>query len=251
MATLIESAAAVKAASAAIDAAIVAKGGTTKGGLRNASAAIAALPSGGDGDRLLDYFNLSLEGAIEINGIERLRNTLRGQAGMTAFASDARYLTNYMFQLCTALESVSLPNFVGAYDNDGQSGVFHQCTSLRSISLPSCVSLRETSFFKCTALEEVHLPALTHFSYYGNFVHCPALRRIAIPNYVPVSSMAPLFMSNYGQQLSSCTVDVSNTAAARFFDVGVNFNFLDAASCIKTSDGYIRKVDGVWTHTEE
>lgn len=48
MATLIENATAVKAASTAIDAAIVAKGGTTSGGLENAAAAIAALPSGGE-----------------------------------------------------------------------------------------------------------------------------------------------------------------------------------------------------------
>lgn len=47
MATLAENAAAVKAAQVAIDAAIVAKGGTTEGGLNNAAAAIQALPSGG------------------------------------------------------------------------------------------------------------------------------------------------------------------------------------------------------------
>lgn len=46
MGTLIENAAAVKAAQEAIDAAIVAKGGTTEGGLSNAAAAIAAIPSG-------------------------------------------------------------------------------------------------------------------------------------------------------------------------------------------------------------
>ncbi len=48
MATLAENAAAVKAAQVAIDAAIVAKGGTTTGGLNNAAAAIAAIPSGED-----------------------------------------------------------------------------------------------------------------------------------------------------------------------------------------------------------
>lgn len=48
MATLAENAAAVKSAAQAIDAAIVAKGGTTAGGLTNAAAAIEALPSGGD-----------------------------------------------------------------------------------------------------------------------------------------------------------------------------------------------------------
>lgn len=46
MATLAENAAAVKAAQVAIDAAIVAKGGTTIGGLANAAAAISAIPSG-------------------------------------------------------------------------------------------------------------------------------------------------------------------------------------------------------------
>lgn len=251
MSTLVDNANAVKSAAAALDAAIVAKGGTTAGGLRNAAAAIAALPSGGDGDRLWDYFNLSLEGDIEINGVERLRYNLKGQAGIRSFSSDARYLTNYMFQWCTMLETVSLPNFVGAYENDGQTQMFGYCTSLRSISLPSCVTLREGTFSRCTALEEVHLPALTNFSYYWNFSHCPSLRRIVIPKFVPVRNMALTFVGN-DAALSSCTVDVSNSAAAAFFDVGVNFNgFLDAASCIKTSDGYIRNIDGVWTHTEE
>ena len=50
MATLAENAAAVKAAQVAIDAAIVAKGGTTEGGLTNAAAGIATIPSGGGGD---------------------------------------------------------------------------------------------------------------------------------------------------------------------------------------------------------
>lgn len=47
MATLNENAAAVKAAAVAIDAAIVAKGGTTEGGLTRAAAAIATIPTGG------------------------------------------------------------------------------------------------------------------------------------------------------------------------------------------------------------
>lgn len=50
MATLAENAAAVKAAQVAIDAAIVAKGGTTEGGLTNAAAGIATIPSGGGCD---------------------------------------------------------------------------------------------------------------------------------------------------------------------------------------------------------
>lgn len=49
MATLTENAAAVRAAQVAIDAAIVAKGGSTAGGLINAAAAIATIPSGGGG----------------------------------------------------------------------------------------------------------------------------------------------------------------------------------------------------------
>lgn len=47
MATIKEQAEAIKGYAANIDAAIVAKGGTTVGGLRNAAAAIEALPSGG------------------------------------------------------------------------------------------------------------------------------------------------------------------------------------------------------------
>lgn len=48
MATLAENVAAVKAAQVAIDAAIVAKGGTTEGGLNHAAAAIQAIPTCGD-----------------------------------------------------------------------------------------------------------------------------------------------------------------------------------------------------------
>lgn len=48
MATIKEQAAAIRGYAAEIDAAIVAKGGTTQGGLRNAAAAIEAIPSGGE-----------------------------------------------------------------------------------------------------------------------------------------------------------------------------------------------------------
>ena len=64
MATLAENAAAVKAAQVAIDAAIVAKGGTTTGGLTNAAAAIEALPSGGDLTRIAETVKT-------MDGIER------------------------------------------------------------------------------------------------------------------------------------------------------------------------------------
>ena len=64
MATLAENAAAVKAAQVAIDAAIVAKGGTTAGGLANAAAAIEALQSGGDLTRIAETVK-------SMDGIER------------------------------------------------------------------------------------------------------------------------------------------------------------------------------------
>ena len=64
MATLAENAAAVKAAQVAIDAAIVAKGGMTDGGLANAAAAIEALPSGGNITRIAEVVKT-------MDGIER------------------------------------------------------------------------------------------------------------------------------------------------------------------------------------
>ena len=64
MSTRAENAAAVKAAQVAIDAAIVAKGGMTGGGLANAAAAIEALPSGGNLTRIAETVKT-------MDGIER------------------------------------------------------------------------------------------------------------------------------------------------------------------------------------
>ena len=75
MATLAENAAAVKAAQVAIDAAIVAKGGTTTGGLSNAAAAIEALPSGGDPIKdmivqsLFDLWNNTTGVTLDFSGL--------------------------------------------------------------------------------------------------------------------------------------------------------------------------------------
>lgn len=121
MATLAENAAAVKAAQVAIDAAIVAKGGSTSGGLSNAAAAIVAIPSGGaDLDEILGWLTCTstfidftkIVGADVItqttgmqNGGQWFRNN---KTAIEIYAPNIKYPQAYCFGGCTALKKITI-----------------------------------------------------------------------------------------------------------------------------------------------
>ena len=153
MATLAENAAAVKAAQVAIDAAIVAKGGMTTGGLSNAAAAIAALPSGGGDETMKQFLDKSL---VNLDAAQIL--------GYDA-TSPAITPNSYFFQNFKALKTVYAPMF-----NLSPSNTFMGCSSLEDVTLRSgsssaahwngCTSLANITFKEETAARILSWTAL-------------------------------------------------------------------------------------------
>lgn len=135
MSTIAENAAAVKAAQVAIDAAIVAKGGTTQGGLTNAAAAIAAIPSGGgiDPQFVADCFGRRLTGDWDV--------TLPENSQLSAYAI-ANNTTNF---------SITIRGVKEVYDNAFRS------SKVTSVSLPDVIIARGYAFYNCTSLHTVRL----------------------------------------------------------------------------------------------
>ncbi len=89
------------------------------------------------------------------------------------FGPNASVAGNYMFQYCSALESIDLTGIttVGTY-------LFQYCSSLKEVTLDSGVSSIPTYMFSdCTALKTVDLTGVTKLDNYA-FQNCTALESI-------------------------------------------------------------------------
>jgi hypothetical protein len=155
---LVENANAVKSAAAAIDAAIVAKGGTTAGGLRNAAAAIAALPSRGE-DTLAQWWSGTFDGDLTYTpttigtGI-----TFGGDHGpyrlfLPNLTSCGRYILSENGSSFVEVVANSLTDIPIAF-------LFSQQTC-RRFEARSAVSVGIVAFCGCPALDELILPSAT------------------------------------------------------------------------------------------
>lgn len=86
-----------------------------------------------------------------------------------------------MFENCTSLASITIPDSVTSID----SGAFRGCTSLTSITIPNSVTrIGNGAFSNCTALTSINIPDTV--SYIGNsmFSGCTSLTCITIPDSV-------------------------------------------------------------------
>lgn len=140
MATLAENAAAVKAAQVAIDAAIVAKGGTTDGGLMHAAAAIVSIPSGGAYKDMLEELYLKTLKVFDISDLNIPNNTsstfssygarmFLGYQSLTHFIAPQLNIDNtYDFQDCKSLTTVKCWDF-----SDAKYSHFYRTVNLRDI----------------------------------------------------------------------------------------------------------------------
>ena len=76
-------------------------------------------------------------------------NELQYFTGLTSINSDA-------FQLCTGLETVTLPNTL----TEIKSNAFRKCNALASIEFPeSLTTIGTTAFYECTSLTSIFIPA--------------------------------------------------------------------------------------------
>lgn len=95
-----------------------------------------------------------------------------------------------VFQECTALNSLSLPNLskFGTYGSINCAGCtslidvnlplatkvgFQNCTSLETITLPLVQEIGGFCFTNCASLRVIDLPSCTKMTNHSNFINCP------------------------------------------------------------------------------
>ena len=86
------------------------------------------------------------------------------------------------FSRCMCLESITLPQGLEQIDI---SCLFEQCTNLKSVSLPDCVTnIGYSTFGQCYQLQSIDIPQYITTIYASSFEDCFALTSITIPNKV-------------------------------------------------------------------
>lgn len=89
------------------------------------------------------------------------------------------YGVNNVFKGCTSLTDVVAKGLTECYGTSGS--LFENCTSLKEISLPNFSGLSSLSLFRgCTSLESVNLPNLT-ILYWSSFEGCKNLKNLYLP----------------------------------------------------------------------
>ena len=122
-------------------------------------------------------------GDVQIpENVEYIRDrTFTGNETITAvrFSGSMDYLPAQLFENCTSLEEVSLPQ--GIYRIP--KFAFRGCISLKAVEIPSsCRVIGERAFAGCTSLRSVRLPMALTSLQAGAFEDCNALEEISIPD---------------------------------------------------------------------
>ncbi len=97
----------------------------------------------------------------------------------------------------TWLQSVSLPIWTGTSSGGGKMtaasgvGIFEYCTALTSLSLPELVTAPARLIYQASALEEIVLPRCTGFST-NCFAYCTSLKKIDIGGAVTAINLNPI-----------------------------------------------------------
>lgn len=173
--------------------------------------------SGGGGITVDDLAtNSAPSGAITLsNSITTISHNAFVRKPITSITSVCTTAQNYVFQLCTSLKNVSLPNCtsIGQYAFDG-------CNALITANIPSCTSIGAYAFSGCTVLKTVILPnsAIT----IGNnaFQNCAALENIDFSNVAIIQYTAFRNANASGCTFNPTTVNDSSFRDTKNFNVG-------------------------------
>lgn len=85
--------------------------------------------------------------------------------------------TSRLFENCTSLTTVIMPNLESIHANNQKSSVytFNGCIKLKTVDFSSLKQLSMAFFTSCSALEKIVLPSLHTFSNNNNFQGCTSL----------------------------------------------------------------------------
>ncbi len=107
------------------------------------------------------------------------------------------------FNLCEALESVTLADTIVSIENDA----FRYCQALRTIVIPDSVtSIGKNAFYRCSSLEGVIITTKSRLSSIGNFAFfdCSLLSEILIPDGVTQIGMWAFYGCNSLKNVYYC-----------------------------------------------
>lgn len=84
-----------------------------------------------------------------------------------------------IFQNCTKLEQIVLPNTIKTLPN----GMFQNCTNLKQVQLPNALTtIGNQTFYGCKELETIAIPMTVQTIGNSAFYDCKALKEIALPS---------------------------------------------------------------------
>ena len=86
-------------------------------------------------------------------------------------------IPSYLFGDCSSLTSVTFSDSFKSADN----GVFENCTALKTITLPNIDAITKNMFRGCTSLTTVNIPDTVESLGYSSFLDCKSLVSIKIP----------------------------------------------------------------------
>ena len=113
-------------------------------------------------------------------GVVLLSNTYIG-AGTILFKDEIKYIGDDVFNACTRLTSIEIPNSVRSIGYDA----FRYCTNLTSIEIPNSVrSIGDRAFDGCSSLASVIIGNSVSSIGRSAFYLCGSLTSIEIPNSV-------------------------------------------------------------------
>ena len=138
------------------------------------------------GFKIIDKTITSFDFNEELPGIEIAEISNYAFQGCTSLASitlpnNVERIGDYAFQGCTSLESVNFNNKVTSIG----SYAFADCQSLKTINLSGNISsIGSYAFYNCTSLNSVVLGNNVHEIGYNAFYRCSSLESIVIPESV-------------------------------------------------------------------
>ena len=95
--------------------------------------------------------------------------------------SKVKHIRNWVFESCTSLTSISIPNSI---ESIGYLA-FGNCTSLTSIKISDSVkNIRDYAFFNCSSLTSISISDSVKSIGDEAFIYCTSLISISIPNSV-------------------------------------------------------------------